>query len=69
LLELPNDLARNLLLEQIHNRSEVPYYKVLSEHLTELLAVVYDPTVGEAIEKYSEEYRGQRGTAGVAAAG
>jgi malate dehydrogenase (oxaloacetate-decarboxylating) len=48
---LPTDLARNLLLEQVHNRNEVLYFKVLSEHLTELLPVVYDPTVGEAIEK------------------
>jgi len=61
LQELPTDLARNLLLEQTHNRNEVLYFKVLSEHLTELLPVVYDPTVGEAIEKYSDEYRGQRG--------
>lgn len=26
-----------------------------------MLPIVYDPTVGEAIEKYSDEYRGQRG--------
>jgi malate dehydrogenase (oxaloacetate-decarboxylating) len=58
---LPNDLARNLLLEQTHNRNEVLYFKVLSEHLGELLPVVYDPTVGDAIEQYSDEYRGQRG--------
>jgi len=61
LLGLPTDLARNLLLEQVHNRNEVLYFKVLSEHLIELLPVVYDPTVGEAIEKYSNEYLGQRG--------
>jgi malate dehydrogenase (oxaloacetate-decarboxylating) len=61
LLSLPSDLARNLLLEQVHNRNEVLYFKVLSEHLPELLPVVYDPTVGAAIEQYSDEYRGQRG--------
>ena len=61
LQSLPTDLARNLLLEQVHNRNEVLYFKVLSEHLPELLPVVYDPTVGAAIENYSDEYRGQRG--------
>jgi malate dehydrogenase (oxaloacetate-decarboxylating) len=61
LQSLPTDLARNLLLEQVHNRNEVLYFKVLSEHLPELLPVVYDPTVGAAIEGYSDEYRGQRG--------
>jgi malate dehydrogenase (oxaloacetate-decarboxylating) len=61
LMRLPSDLARNLLLEQVHNRNEVLYFKVLTEHLTELLPVVYDPTIGDAIEQYSDEYRGQRG--------
>jgi malate dehydrogenase (oxaloacetate-decarboxylating) len=61
LKSLPTDLARNLLLEQVHNRNEVLYFKVLADHLTELLPVVYDPTVGDAIEQYSDEYRGQRG--------
>jgi len=61
LQELGSDLQRNLLLEQIHDRNETLYYKVLVEHLPELLPVVYDPTVGQAIEQYSDEYRGQRG--------
>lgn len=59
--ELGSDIQRNLLLEQVHDRNETLYYKVLTDHLTELLPIVYDPTVGEAIEKYSDEYRGQRG--------
>jgi len=44
------------LLEQVHNRNEVLYFKVLSEHQPELLPVVYDPNVGAAIECYSDEY-------------
>ena len=61
LQEVPTDLARNLLLDQLHYRNEVLYFKVLSEHLTELMPVVYTPTVGEAIQRFSGEYRGQRG--------
>jgi hypothetical protein len=57
----PTDLAKNVYLEQLHDRIEVLYYKVLGDHLPELLPVVYDPTVGEAIEKYSGEYRRPRG--------
>jgi malate dehydrogenase (oxaloacetate-decarboxylating) len=57
----PSDLAKNIYMEQLHDRNEVLYYKVLADHLAELLPVVYDPTIGDAIERYSHEYRRPRG--------
>ncbi|OBI91957.1 NAD-dependent malic enzyme [Mycobacterium asiaticum] len=61
LQSMATDLGRNLLLEQLHYRHELLYFKVLSDHLPELMPVVYTPTVGEAIQRFSDEYRGQRG--------
>ncbi|MGB9223730.1 NAD-dependent malic enzyme [Mycobacterium sp.] len=58
---MATDLGRNLLLEQLHYRHELLYYRVLADHLPELMPVVYTPTVGEAIQRFSDEYRGQRG--------
>ena len=58
----PADLAKNVYLEQLHDRNEVLYYQVLAGHLAELLPVVYDPTVGDAIERYSHEYRRREGS-------
>jgi malate dehydrogenase (oxaloacetate-decarboxylating) len=55
------DLARNVLLNEVHDRNEVLYYRLLSRHLTEMLPIVYTPTVGQAIEQYSREYRRPRG--------
>ena len=40
------DLAKNVYMEQLHDRNEVLYFKVLLDHLAELLPVVYDPVVG-----------------------
>lgn len=53
----PNDLARNTFLAALHDRNEVLYYRLLEEHLKEMLPVVYDPVVAQAIERYSHEYR------------
>ncbi|WP_269855528.1 NAD-dependent malic enzyme [Streptomyces sp. RPT161] len=61
LREEPTDLAKFVNLEQLHDRNEVLYYRVLRDHLAELLPVVYDPTVGEAIKRFSHEYRQPRG--------
>jgi malate dehydrogenase (oxaloacetate-decarboxylating) len=57
----PSDLAKNIYLEALHDRNEVLFYKVLGDHLTELLPIAYDPIVGEAIEQYSHDFRRPRG--------
>ena len=56
-----DDLAKNVYMEQLHDRNEVLYYRVLADHLAELLPIVYDPVIGDAIERYSHEYRRPRG--------
>jgi malate dehydrogenase (oxaloacetate-decarboxylating) len=56
-----SDLARNVLLNEMRDRNEVLYYQLLTGHLTEMLPIVYTPTVGQAIEQYSHEYRRPRG--------
>jgi malate dehydrogenase (oxaloacetate-decarboxylating) len=55
------DLARNVLLNEVRDRNQVLYYQLLTQHLTEMLPIVYTPTVGKAIEQYSHEYRRPRG--------
>jgi malate dehydrogenase (oxaloacetate-decarboxylating) len=53
----PTDLAKNDFLAALHDRNEVLYYKVLSDHLAEMLPVVYDPVIAQAIERYSHEFQ------------
>jgi malate dehydrogenase (oxaloacetate-decarboxylating) len=55
------DLARNVLLTELHDRNEVLFYRLLTGHLSEMLPIIYTPTVGQAIENYSHEYRRPRG--------
>ncbi len=60
-LRQSSELGRNVLLNEVQDRNEVLYYRLLADHLSEMLPVVYTPTVGQAIENYSHEYRRPRG--------
>lgn len=55
------DLAKSVFLTLLRERIEVLYFRLLQDHLTEMLPIVYTPTVGEAIEHFSAEFRGVRG--------
>ena len=57
----PTDLRKWVYLANLRDRNEVLFYRLLSEHLPEMLPVVYTPTVGLAIERFSHEFRRTRG--------
>ena len=59
--EQANDLRKWVYLANLRDRNEVLFYRLLSEHIEEMLPVVYTPTVGLAIERFSHEFRRTRG--------
>ena len=60
-LRTHDDLAKNVYLTALRERNEVLFYRLLSEHLEEMLPIIYTPTIGQAIQRYSHEYRRPRG--------
>ncbi|KQO05415.1 NAD-dependent malic enzyme [Agreia sp. Leaf244] len=60
LKQQPSDLHKYSYLNGVHNENQVLYYKLLVDHIAELLPVVYDPTVGDAIEQWSADFRDSR---------
>jgi malate dehydrogenase (oxaloacetate-decarboxylating) len=59
---LPDALSKNIFLTSLHDRNEVLFYRLFSEHLREMIPIVNDLTVGLAIEQYHHESRRPRGT-------
>jgi malate dehydrogenase (oxaloacetate-decarboxylating) len=57
----PDDLNKNVYLANLRDRNEVLFYRLLTEHIQEMLPIVYTPTIGEAIERFSHEFRRTRG--------
>jgi malate dehydrogenase (oxaloacetate-decarboxylating) len=58
---LPDALSKNIYLAALHDRNEVLFYRLFSEHLREMIPIVNDLTVGAAMEQYHHECRPPRG--------
>ena len=55
------NLGKNIYLNVLHDYNETLFYKLTSEHLEEMLPIIYTPTVGEAVQRFSTEHRKPKG--------
>ncbi|GAB5052833.1 malolactic enzyme [Pediococcus ethanolidurans] len=49
-----SDLEKRIFLMEIFNENRVLFYKLFSQHVVEFMPIVYDPTIADTIENYSE---------------
>ncbi|UQN08550.1 NAD-dependent malic enzyme [Deinococcus sp. QL22] len=54
-------LDKHVFLRNLQDRNEVLFYALLAAHVEEMLPVVYTPTVGLAVQQFSQIYRVPRG--------
>jgi malate dehydrogenase (oxaloacetate-decarboxylating) len=56
-----SSLERYIFLASLQDRNETLFYMLLQRHITEMMPLVYTPTVGEGCRTYSHIYRRPRG--------
>ena len=57
----PTPLAKYSNLRSLQERNEILFYALLERHLSEMLPIIYTPTVGDAVKNASAIYQNARG--------
>ncbi len=55
------DIDKHIYLRNIQDTNETWFYRLIENHMSEMMPVIYTPTVGEACEHFSDIYRRHRG--------
>ncbi|HEV8482918.1 MAG TPA: NAD-dependent malic enzyme [Blastocatellia bacterium] len=56
-----DDVERYIFLTSLQDRNETLFYRLVQEHIAEMVPVVYTPVVGAGCQQYSHIYRKPRG--------
>lgn len=56
-----SDIDKHIFLRNIQDTNETLYYRLVIDHLEEIMPLIYTPTVGLACQQFSKIYRRKRG--------
>lgn len=55
------DIDKHIYLRNIQDTNETLYFRLVTDHLQEVMPLIYTPTVGQACQQFSKIYRRKRG--------
>jgi malate dehydrogenase (oxaloacetate-decarboxylating)(NADP+) len=61
LRELPSDLAKYVALNELHDRNEALFFRVVCDNIDEIQPLIYTPTVGLACQRFGYIFQRPRG--------
>lgn len=56
-LSKPDNFSKHLYLMGLYDLNRTLFYKVVTSHIKEMLPIIYTPTIGTGVKKYSEEFK------------
>ncbi|MCH1926677.1 NAD-dependent malic enzyme [Shewanella sp. C32] len=56
-----NDLDKHIYLRNIQDTNETLFYRLVQNNISEMMPIIYTPTVGLACERFSKNWRRNRG--------
>jgi len=54
-------LQKNIFLNVLHDTNKTLFFRLISDHLKEMMPIIYTPTMGDAVEKFSLQFRRPKG--------